>query len=59
MRAFFKNVHTGNRYEIIEFDKKAGTVTLRGKTATFTEVYTKERMKHLGYKLETEEDEDA
>jgi len=60
MKTYFKNTHTGKRYEIVEFDKAEGKVTLRGETAEFTEDYSKEKFKRLGYVLEkTEDDEDA
>lgn len=59
MKLYLKNASTGKRYEIVEFDKEAGTVTLRGGTTTFTEEYSKERMKKFGYTLERVEDDDA
>jgi hypothetical protein len=59
MKMYFVNKSTGRRYEIVSFDKEAGTVTLKGETATFTEPYDKARIMKNGYKLEKVEDEDA
>ena len=46
---FFKNVKTGKRYEVLGFNQDAGEVTLKGEHATFTEKYSKERFKAMGY----------
>lgn len=59
MKMYFVNKSTGRRYEIVGFDGAAGTVTLRGETATFTEPYDKARILKNGYKLEKVEDDDA
>lgn len=56
MKMYFVNKSTGRRYEIVSFDKEAGTVTLKGETATFTEPYDKARIMKNGYKLEKVED---
>lgn len=53
-KLFFKNEKTGKRFEIINLDKAANQITLRGETTTFTEKYDKEWFKSLGYTLEKE-----
>ncbi len=55
MALFFKNTRTGKRYEIVRLDKDAGTVTLKGQHAEFTEKYDKEKFQQMGYTLEKEE----
>lgn len=59
MKLYLKNVETGKRYEIVKRDAEAGTITLRGETAEFTEAYNKDRITKLGYVLEKVEDDDA
>lgn len=59
---FFVNQRTGKRYEIVSFDQEAGTVTMRGEMAEFTEDFDKEKFKAMGYTLErvkSKEPEDA
>ena len=51
-KLYFRNVKTGKLYEVVKMDKAAGTVTLKGEIATFTEPYDKDRFKRMGYKLE-------
>lgn len=51
-KLYFRNVNTGKRYEVVKLDKAAGKVTLKGATATFDEVYDKDRFKRMGYVLE-------
>jgi len=49
----FVNQKTGRKYEVVRFDKDAGTVTLRGEAGIeFTEPYSKERFVNLGYELQ-------
>lgn len=52
MKLFLKNTRTGKRYEIVKVDKVAGTITLKGPHAQFTEPYDKEQFKRLGYTLD-------
>jgi hypothetical protein len=59
---FFINTETQRRYEVVKLDKAAGTITLKGELAEFTESYDKDKFKELGYTLireEEAEDEDA
>lgn len=61
-KAFFVNQRTGKKYEIVSFDQEAGTVTLKGEMAVFTEDFDKAKFKAMGYTLErikSEEPEDA
>lgn len=53
-KAYLVHVDTGTKYEIVALDKAAGTITLKGKLAEFTEPYDKARLKKLGYTLKTE-----
>ncbi len=48
-KLFFKNVKTGKRFEVVSLDQEAGEITLKGEYATFTEKYSKERFKEMGY----------
>ena len=50
-KIFFQNEKTGKRYLVVGMDNGAGTITLQGPHATFTEPYDKERFKRLGYTL--------
>jgi hypothetical protein len=51
MKVFLVNKKTKRRFEVISLDPAAGTVKLRGEFGVFTEPYSKERMKELGYIL--------
>ena len=51
VKAYFENQMTKRRFEIISFDKEAGTVTLKGSHSTIEEPYDKDRLKKMGYKL--------
>lgn len=62
MTNYFVNKRTGKKYEIVSFDQEAGTVTLKGEQAQFTEDFDKEKFKTMGYTLErveSKEPEDA
>ena len=55
-KMYFQNEKTGRKFEIVRFDKAAGTVVLRSNlpefpNAEFEEKYTKERFQQMGYKL--------
>jgi hypothetical protein len=54
-KLFFENVHTKKRFEVVNFDREAGTVTLIGShNLQFTEKFTKERFQEMGYTLKQE-----
>lgn len=48
---YFENEKTGKRYQIIQFDKDAGTVRLKGEHGEFTEPYDKDKFLNMGYTL--------
>lgn len=50
---FFLNESTGRRYDVINIDKAAGKITLRGRTTgrEFTETFDPEKFAKMGYKL--------
>jgi hypothetical protein len=54
-RYFYIHERTKRRFEIIDIDTEANTVTLRGEHSVFTEVFDKARFKELGYKRHVEE----
>ena len=48
---YFENEHTKKRYRVVSRDTEAGTVTLVGPHGVpFTEKFTVERFKQMGYK---------
>lgn len=49
-KLFFLNTRTGKKFEVIARDTTRNTITLRGTFGDFTEEYSKERFKELGYK---------
>lgn len=51
MSLYIENRKTGRRYTVVNFDKEAGTVTLKGERAEFTEKFDKQLFKDLGYDL--------
>ena len=57
-RFFFLNEATGKRYDVVNIDRTAGTIQLRGPTTqrVFTEKLDNERFARMGYKLMKEED---
>ncbi|MDQ3023441.1 MAG: hypothetical protein M3R04_03495 [bacterium] len=48
---WFENERTGKRYKIVEFNKRKGTVKLKGEHAEFTEKYDKDKFQSMGYAL--------
>lgn len=54
-KVFFINEKTGKRFEVVSRDQAKGTIVLRGSFGDFTETYSKERFKELGYKLVQED----
>lgn len=49
----FVNTKTGKRYTVVRFDREAGKVHLKNEEGfEFAEVYNKELLQKLGYKLE-------
>jgi hypothetical protein len=55
---YLRHAKTGKRYKVVALDKTAGTITLKGENAEFTEPYDPPRFKKLGYTLE-KDDPDA
>lgn len=55
-RLFFVNEHTGNRYDVVKFDREAGEVTLKGPLTgrEFTQKFDKEAFQRMGYVLQQE-----
>ena len=50
-KVFFENVHTKLRYEVVRFNREAGTVILLGKHGVeFEEKYSKDRFEEMGYR---------
>lgn len=48
----FVNTKTGKKYTVVRFDKEAGKVYLKNEEGfEFAEVYDKELLQKLGYKL--------
>ena len=56
VRVFLKNMGSGKEFEVIGRDKEAGTITLKGDYAQFTEKFDKDRLKEAGYEMVTRED---
>ena len=54
---FFENTKTKKRYRVVRMAEDGSSVTLKGEFGEFTEPYSKERFKSLGYKLVREEGE--
>lgn len=48
---YFENENTKKRFKVVEFNREAGTVRLKGDNAEFTESYDKERFQRMGYAL--------
>lgn len=50
---FFQHEGTGKRYDVVNIDKAAGTVTLRGPHTQreFTETLDQAKFDKMGYKL--------
>jgi hypothetical protein len=55
---YYIHKETNRKFEIIDVDPEAGTITLKGDLSVFTEVWDKERFKALGYKRHVEEVDD-
>lgn len=49
------HTETARRFEVLNVDRDAGTILLKGEHATFTEKYDPARFKALGYRLEKKE----
>lgn len=49
---YFVSEKTGKKYLVVEFDKVAGEVRLRGETGEFVEKYDKDRFVSMGYTLQ-------
>lgn len=49
-KLYFENIKTKKRYEVVKLDRERGEITLRGEYAEFTEPYSVERFKKLGYR---------
>lgn len=50
-KLYFINEKTGRKYQVLEFDRDAGTVRLKGEMAEFTERYDKTAFQQWGYVL--------
>jgi len=50
---------TKKRFRVVSVDKAAGTITLQGETAKFTERFDKDTIKSWGYDLETRDEPQA
>lgn len=48
---YFVNEKTGKKYQVIKFDRDAGTVHLKGEHGEFVEKFDKERFQMMGYTL--------
>jgi ribosomal protein L15E len=59
-KSFFVNKASGKKFEVINVDAEKGEITLKGEYAQFTEPFSRERFKALGYRPVVEEvpDED-
>lgn len=55
---YYIHTRTGRKFEIINVDLEAGTITLKGETSEFVETFDKERFKELGYRRAVEEVEE-
>lgn len=53
---FFVNEHTGNRYDVVRFDRNSGDVVLKGPLTgrEFTQKFDREAFLKMGYKLQQE-----
>lgn len=50
-KIFFENVHTRSRFEVVSFNKEAGTVTLLGRHGVpFEQKYSKDHFEEMGYR---------
>lgn len=59
-KMYLENTKTEKRYEVLSIDKAAGTITLKGTHAVFTEAYNPARFKEMGYvPKQVEVDDDA
>lgn len=52
MSLYLVHTKTGRKYKVVGRDQEAGTITLKGELAEFTEPFDKERLKALGYTLQ-------
>lgn len=55
VRYFLVHKQTGKKFQILKQDKEAGTITLKGSHATFTEDFDAAKFKKQGYELKKEE----
>lgn len=55
---FYIHEKSGRKFEVIDIDPEAGTITLKGELSQFTEPWSKEAFREMGYKRITEEVED-
>lgn len=53
-RVYMESKKTGKQYAVVKFDKEAGTITLKGEHAEFTEPFDKARFDRMGYELKQE-----
>lgn len=54
---YLQHAETKRKFRIVHIDKDSKTVTLKGDTSTFKEVWNPERFKGLGYELVKEGDD--
>ena len=53
MKVYLRHVESGRLYEVVSTDPEKQEITLRGPLGTtFTEPYSKERLRALGYTME-------
>jgi hypothetical protein len=56
-RMYFRNKNTQQRFEVISLDRETSIITLKGQYSTFTEEYSKEKFREMGYILEKDKDD--
>lgn len=52
---FLVHKQTGKKFQVIKQDKEAGTITLKGSHAAFTEEFNPAKFKKQGYELRKED----
>jgi hypothetical protein len=48
---FFKNIHTGKRYQVIRLDRSRNLIMLKGETQEFSVPYDLDLIERCGYEL--------
>lgn len=48
---YFKNIHTGKKYQVIKLDRKQNLIIMKGETQEFCVPYDLDLIERCGYEL--------